>query len=73
MTIELSWIFNHDEAPQFVNFGVNGSASSLKYGGRGERCQKMIRQNRECVKINPMVLLSGTLYLKHILNFKIYF
>ncbi|XP_065655958.1 uncharacterized protein LOC136081783 [Hydra vulgaris] len=65
--IDLSQIFNHDETPQFVNFGVNGSASGLVYGGRGERCQKMFRQNCECVIINPMVSLSGEKCICHVI------
>nr|XP_012555486.2 uncharacterized protein LOC105843975 [Hydra vulgaris]XP_047127538.1 uncharacterized protein LOC105843975 [Hydra vulgaris] len=65
--IDLSRIFNHDETPQFVSYGVNGSPSRLLYGGRGERCQKMFRHNRECVTINPMLSLSDTFTLLNIL------
>ena len=52
-------MFNHDETPQFVNYGVDGTALDLVYAGKGETCKKMIRQNRESVAINPFVSLAG--------------
>ena len=60
-TIDLSRLYQHDETPQFINYGVDGSASGLVYGGRGESCQKLITQNRECVTIHPMVSMAGIL------------
>lgn len=57
--IDTSRIFNHDETPQFVNYGVDGTALGLVYAGKGETCKKMIRENRESVTINPFVSLSG--------------
>ena len=41
--------------PQFINYGVDGTPNGLVYAGRGESCQKMIRENRECVTIHPFV------------------
>ena len=49
---------NHDETPQFINYGVDGTPNGLVYAGRGESCKKMMRENRECVTINPVVSLS---------------
>ena len=57
--IDTNRIFNHDETPQFVNYGVDGTALGLVYAGKGETCKKMIRENRESVTINPFVSLSG--------------
>ena len=57
--IDTNRIFNHDETPQFINFGVDGTPSGLVYVGKGETCKKMIRENRECVTINPFVSLAG--------------
>ena len=57
-------IFNNDETPQFVNYGVDGTAAGLVYAGKGEQCLKMQKENRECVTIHPFVSLSG-LILKH--------
>ena len=57
--IDTNRIFNHDETPQFVNYGVDGIALGLVYAGKGETCKKMIRENRESVTINPFVSLSG--------------
>ena len=39
----------HDKTPQFINYGVDGTPNGLVYAGRGESCQKIIRENRECV------------------------
>lgn len=52
-------MFNHDETPQFINYGIDGTPNGLVYAGRGESCKKMIRENRECVTINPVVSVSG--------------
>lgn len=47
--IDLTRIFNHDETPQFVNYGVDVTPSGLVYAAKGESCKKVIRENRECV------------------------
>lgn len=57
--IDTTRVFNHDETPQFINYGVDGTPNGLAYAARGESCKKMIRENRECVTINPFVSLSG--------------
>ena len=53
--INTSRVFNHDETPQFINYGVDGTPNA----GRGESCKRMINENRECVTINPVVSVSG--------------
>ena len=58
---------NHDETPQFVNYGVDGSANGLVYAGKGEECNQLIRENRECVTINPFVRLSGSVEICHLI------
>ena len=52
-------VFNHDEVPQFINYGVDATVSGLAYAAKGESCKKMIRENRESVTINPVVSLDG--------------
>ena len=57
--IDTGRIFNNDETPQFVSYGVDGTSSGLVYAGRGDQCQKMQKENRECVTIHPFVSFSG--------------
>ena len=58
--IDTSRVFNHDECPQFVNYGVDGSGScELVYAAKGETCNRLLRENRECVTLNPFVSLDG--------------
>ena len=59
--IDMTRIFNHDETPQFVNYGVDGTPSGLVYAEKGETCSKLLRANRECVTIHLFVSLSGKL------------
>ena len=48
-SIDTSRIFNHDEMPQFIDYGVLGSATrALNYCVRGEKCEQMKQENREC-------------------------
>ena len=53
--IDVSRIINHDETPQFNNYGVDGSASALLYAAKGDECKKMLRENQDCLTINPFV------------------
>ena len=34
--IDTKRMFNNDETPQFINFGVDGSASGLVFAGKGD-------------------------------------
>ena len=38
--IDTSRIFNHDETPQFVNYGVDGTQGGLVYCGKGQECKQ---------------------------------
>ena len=58
--IDLSRIFNHDETPQFINYGVDGIPNGLVYAGRGEACKRLEKENRESVTIHPLVSFAGT-------------
>ena len=58
---------NHDKTPQFINYGVDGSAKGLVYAGKGEECNKLIQENRECVTIDLFVLLSETVEICHLI------
>ena len=57
--IDASRIYNHDETPQFIQYGIDGTPSGLYYAGKGETCQKLIKENRECVTIQPFVSFDG--------------
>ena len=52
---------NHDETPQFINTGVDGTPNGLVYAGRGKPCKRIMRENRECVNISSVVSLSGVI------------
>ena len=38
--IDTTRVYNHDETPQFINYGVDGTPNGLVYAGRGESCKK---------------------------------
>ena len=59
-------VCNHDETPQFVNYGVDGTPNGLVYAGRGESCQRMIRENRECITVHLFVSFGGDIAVCHI-------
>ena len=60
-------VYNHDETPQFVNYGIDGSANNVFYSGKGERCTAAKTENRECVTISPMASLSGDICMCHVI------
>ena len=39
----------------------------MVFCGRGEACQKMIRENRECVTIHPFATFAGNILMCHII------
>ncbi|XP_047124992.1 uncharacterized protein LOC124807292 [Hydra vulgaris] len=65
--IDLCRLFNHDETPQFINFGVDGTPAGLVFAAKGETCCKMIRESRACVIIHPLVSFSGDLCVCQVL------
>ena len=42
--VDLTRICNFGETPQFINYGVDGTAYGFVYAGRGEECKEMIRK-----------------------------
>lgn len=58
-SIDTTRVFNQDETPQFINYGVDGTPSGLAFAAKGGSCKKMIRENRESVTLNPIVSLAG--------------
>lgn len=48
-------------------YGVDGSANNLVYAAKGESCNKMLKENRECVTIEPFVTLSGEILMCHVI------
>ena len=65
--IDTSRVINHDETPQFINYGVDGAAIGLVYVAKGEPCNKLIKENRECVTIEPFVTLAGDILMCHVI------
>ena len=67
-SIDTSHMFNHDEMPQFIDYGVSSSATRvLTYCGRGEKCELMKQENREYVTIEPYVSFDGEILMCHII------
>ena len=60
-------IYNRDETPQFINYGIDGSSRNLYYCGKGEQCQGLINENRECVSIEPFIFLDGNICMAHVI------
>jgi hypothetical protein len=65
--LDLSRMYNHDEMPQFLNYGVDGQNGGLVYCGRGDKCVKFIKENRECVTIEPFISLDGKMVVCHVI------
>ena len=65
--IDTSRVYNHDETPQFLNYGVDGTARNIFYCGKGEQCSGIRAENRECVTITPMINLSGDIPMCHVI------
>ena len=64
---DLGRMFNHDETPQFINYGVDGSAAGLVFAGKGDECKKALSENRECVTIDPFVNMKTGLFICHLI------
>ena len=66
-TIDGSRVFNRDETPQFLNYGIDGTSRNIFYCGKGEECKGLIAENRECVSIEPIISLNGDIVMCHVL------
>ena len=64
-TIDGIRVFNHDETPQFINYGVDGTARNIFYCGKG--CNGLIAENRERVTISTMVSLAGDIPICYVI------
>ena len=65
--IDTTRVYNHDGTPQFVNYGVKSNPNGLVYPGKGESCQRMIRENTECITVHPFVSFGGDIAMCHII------
>ena len=65
--IDTTRIFNRDETPQFINYGVGGTGPALSYCGRGEECLKLIKENRDSVTIEPFIGIDGSIPMCHVI------
>ena len=65
--IDTKRMFNHDETPQFVNFGADGTESGLVLDGKGDSCYQMIRENRDCTTIHSFVFSAGDVVICHVI------
>ena len=65
--IDGSRVFNRDETPQAIRYGVDGTAKNLAYCGKGESCNELIKENREFVTIEPFITLSGKVMMCHVI------
>ena len=65
--IDLSRVLNTDETPQHINYTVDGTSRNFFYAGKGEECNQWIKENRECVSIDPTVTLAGDIAQCHLI------
>ena len=40
--IDVTRVYNHDETPQFITYGVDGTPDGLVYAGCGDSCKRMM-------------------------------
>jgi hypothetical protein len=61
--IILPRILGHDETPQFINYGTDPTVHGLVFAGRGDACNSLIQENRECVTIQPLSTFDGNVIM----------
>ena len=59
--IDTSRIWAHDETPQFISFNNSGQSRKLIIGAKGENCSKLIKENRDCITVQPFSSFKGDL------------
>ena len=59
--IDVSRIWAHDETPQFISYTSSGKSRTLVLGCKGEDCAKLIKENRDCVTVQPFSSFQGDL------------
>ena len=60
-------IIGHDEALQFVNYGKSGQSKVQLVSGKGDDCNNLTKENRECSTIHPFSTFSGDLAMCQII------
>jgi len=59
--IDTSRIWAHDETLQFISYTSSGKSRALVFGSKGEDCTKLIKENRDCVTVQPFSSFKGNL------------
>ena len=57
--IDARRILFHDETPQMINHGDSSYTTTKVFGVSAERCETLIKSNRECVTVQPFSNLAG--------------
>jgi len=57
--VDLSRIWAHDETPQFINYNASGQSKKHVYAGIGHDCNKVTKENHECVTVQPFSNFAG--------------
>ena len=65
--VDGSRVFNRDETPQAIRYGIDGSANNLAYCGKGSACDEAVKENREFVTIEPIISLDGEVIMCHVI------
>ena len=65
--VDTSRIWAHDETPQFINYSQTGGSKQLIYAGSGHDCNRVTKENRECITIQPFSNFSGDLAMCQVL------
>ena len=55
-----------------MKYGADGTPHGLAYAGQGESCQRLIRENRECVTVHPFVSFEEEIAVPHHIQGKRY-
>jgi len=59
--IDTSRIWAHDETLQFISYNNSGNSRALVLGAKGEDCSKLIKENRDCITVQPFSSFKGDL------------
>ena len=60
-------ITGHDETPQSVNYGKSGQSKVQLICGKGDDCNNLTKENRECLTIHLLSTFSGDLAICQII------
>ena len=60
-------IIGHDEMPEFVNCGKSGQSKVQLISGKGNDCNNLTKENRECPTIHPLSIFSCDLAMCQII------